>query len=66
MLPNHPNVKQWKHIAGKLHISAYSYKGDMADTQRLFDGKSPREWLNGFNVRDDDVVLIIISFTLIT
>ncbi len=57
MMPDHPNVKQWKEICSKLQISAYSLKADMNKTKPKLDGKSPKEWLDGYNVREDGIVI---------
>jgi len=57
MMPEHPNVKQWKEICSKLLISAYSIKSDMKKEKPILDGKSPKEWLSGYNVREDGIVI---------
>jgi len=57
MMPKHPNIHKWKEIASKLLISAYSTKRDMNKTDPKLDGKSPKEWLDGYNVRKDGIVI---------
>lgn len=57
MMPNHPNIMKWKEICSKLLISAYSVKEDMNKTKPILDGKSPKEWLEGYNVREDGIVI---------
>ncbi len=57
MMPQHPNVKKWKEVCSKLLISAYSVKSDMNKTKPKLDGKSPKDWLDGYNVREDGIVI---------
>ncbi len=57
MLPNHPHVRDWKHICSKMLVSAYSLEVDMEKSQPLIDGISPAEWLEGYNVREDGIVI---------
>jgi len=57
MMPKHPNGKKWKEICSKLLISAYSLKADVNKTEPKLDGKSPKEWLDGYNVREDGIVV---------
>jgi hypothetical protein len=57
MMPEHPHADRWREICSKLQISAYSRESDRARTEPLLDGKSPREWLDGFNVREDGLVI---------
>ncbi|MEM6641433.1 MAG: hypothetical protein AAF616_00525 [Bacteroidota bacterium] len=57
MMPSHPNVQAWKNISSKLLVSAYSIKNDMNRKKPKIDGKSPSEWLDGYNVREDGIVI---------
>ncbi len=57
MLPDHPHVNQWKRICSELQISAYARKSDMERTHPALDGKSPKEWLHGYNLREDGIVI---------
>jgi hypothetical protein len=56
MMPDHPNVLRWKQIGSKLMVSAYAGKADMLD-ETVVDGRPVREWLDGYNVRDDGVLV---------
>lgn len=57
MLPNHPHAERWKQICSKMLVSAYAIKTDMNNTTHLIDGKTPRQWLQGYNVREDGLVV---------
>lgn len=57
MMPEHPHVRKWKEICSKLMISAYSLEADMHKTEPVLDGKTPQEWLDGYNVREDGLVI---------
>lgn len=57
MMPKHPNVKKWKEICSKMLVSAYSLKVDMDKTTPKLDGKSPKEWLEGYNIREDGFII---------
>lgn len=57
MMPNHPNAKQWKEICSKLVLGAYSVQADMTKTAPILDGKSPQDWLDGYNIREDGFVI---------
>ncbi|NQT11596.1 MAG: hypothetical protein HQ582_02535, partial [Planctomycetes bacterium] len=56
MMPDHPNVPRWKQVGSKLMVSAYAEKRDMED-ETVVDGKPVRQWLDGYNVRDDGVLV---------
>jgi hypothetical protein len=56
MMPDHPNSHQWKEIGSKLMVSAYAGKADMED-ESVVDGKPVRKWLDGYNVREDGVLV---------
>ncbi|MFH1268599.1 MAG: hypothetical protein ABIK89_22980 [Planctomycetota bacterium] len=56
MMPEHPHVLRWKKVAGKLMASAYARKQDMQD-ETVLDGKPLADWLDGYNVREDGVVV---------
>jgi len=57
MLPDHPNNIRWKRICSELQISAFACKSDMDKTQPILDGKPPKEWLRGYNLREDGLVI---------
>jgi hypothetical protein len=50
-------VQQWKRICSELQISAYARKSDMSRTEPVLDGKSPKDWLRGYNLREDGIVI---------
>ena len=56
MMPEHSHVARWKEICSKLMVSAYARKQDMQD-ETVLDGKPVSQWLDGYNVREDGVVL---------
>ena len=57
MMPGHPNKKQWKEACSRLLISAYSVQADMLRNEPILDGKSPMEWLEGYNLREDGIII---------
>lgn len=56
MMPRHPHVLSWKRAGSELMVSAYAQQADLEDPA-VRDGKPVREWLHGFNVRDDGGVI---------
>jgi len=57
MMPRHPRCPMWKEVGSELMVSAWSLKKDMEDNATVLDGKAVKEWLNGFNVRQDGAVI---------
>jgi len=57
MLPDHPNVIRWKQVCSELQIGSYARESDMEKSYPLLDGKPPKEWLHGYNLREDGVVI---------
>ena len=57
MMPEHPHVTRWKEVCSELMVSSYSRESDMDRTEPVLDGKSPKEWLKGYNAREDGIVL---------
>lgn len=57
MMPKHPHVSQWKQIGSELMISAFAMKTDAESNEANVDGKPVRQWLKGYNVRDDGAVI---------
>ena len=57
MLPHHPHACRWKKVCSELQISALARESDMVRTAPILDGKSPKEWLNGYNIREDGIVI---------
>ncbi len=56
MMPSHPHVRGWKEKCSELVVSAYSLKTDLQNTSVL-DGKPVKDWLNGYNLRDDGAAI---------
>ncbi len=52
MLPRHSHVAEWKRIGSELMVSSFAKQQDMEKTEVL-DGRPVREWLQGFNLRED-------------
>jgi len=57
MLPDHPHAGRWKQICSELQISAFSRPSDRDRTGPVLDGRSPGDWLRGYNLREDGVVI---------
>ncbi|MFP6895961.1 MAG: hypothetical protein VCA38_05120, partial [Roseibacillus sp.] len=53
MMPGHKRVRRWKEACSKLMISAHSRKSDISRTDLALDGKTPRDWLEGYNLMED-------------
>ncbi len=51
MMPNHPNIVQWKTRGSQWMLSAYARESDLSSNV-LVDGKLPGEWLTGWNARE--------------
>lgn len=56
MMPQHPHAGKWKRVCSELMVSAFSLKKDLQNSS-IVDGKPVKEWLHGFNVRDDGAVI---------
>ena len=56
MMPHHPNVEKWRHKASEYQISAYIRQSDLTNCT-LVDGKPAKDWLRGFNVFEDGVLV---------
>jgi hypothetical protein len=56
MMPDHPNVAQWRQKASELQVSAYSRQSDKSNAA-IVDGKPVREWINGSNIAEDGVIV---------
>lgn len=57
MMPQHANVERWKTICSKMLVSAYAVEADMSNAAITLDGKTPQEWISGYNVREDGIVI---------
>jgi Domain of unknown function (DU1801) len=56
MMPHHPNVAKWRQKASEYQISAYSPQSDLTNSM-LVDGKAAKDWLQGYNVFADGVLV---------
>ncbi len=56
MLPEHPNALKWKTVCSELMVSAYALQKDLQN-ETVLDGKPVKDWLDGYNVREDGVVI---------
>jgi hypothetical protein len=56
MMPRHPHVPKWKEKCSELMVSAYATKGDL-ENLTVVDGRPVREWLRGYNAREDGSVV---------
>jgi len=56
MMPNHPNVSQWREKASELVVGSYCRPSDLTNTT-LVDGKPVKDWINGYNIHEDGVVI---------
>jgi len=60
MMPNHPHVNSWREKASELQVSAYSIRPDnfpFGSGAQVVDGKQVHEWINGYNMFDDGIVV---------
>ncbi|NLE57451.1 MAG: hypothetical protein GX616_03765 [Planctomycetes bacterium] len=57
MMPRHPRVPQWKRIASELMVSAFAREEDMKSNPTMIDGRPVKEWLKGYNIRDDGALV---------
>ena len=56
MMPQHPRVEKWRQKASEYQISAYSRQSDLTNST-LVDGKPAKDWLQGYNVFADGVLV---------
>ena len=57
MMPSHPNVTRWKTVCSELMISTNARKSDMELSEPILDGRTPKDWLRGFNVTEDGIII---------
>ncbi|MGQ9648622.1 MAG: hypothetical protein ACUVXJ_00760 [Phycisphaerae bacterium] len=57
MMPRHPRLPQWKKIASELMISAFAREEDMKSNTMVIDGRPVKEWLKGYNIREDGALV---------
>ena len=56
MMPRHPRAGPWRRVCSELMISSYARPSDLA-LATLVDGRPAREWLQGYNAREDGAVV---------
>ena len=56
MMPLHPHCNDWKQVCSELIISAFASKDDLHN-QQIMDGKPVMDWLQGYNVGDNGMVI---------
>lgn len=56
MLPHDARAAAWKRVGSELMVSAFSLKSDLENPETV-DGLPVKDWLHGFNVRDDGAVI---------
>lgn len=57
MMPQHPRVPRWKEIASELMVSAFARQEDMESNTTMIDGRPVKEWLKGYNIRNDGALV---------
>lgn len=57
MMPDHPRAAQWRTAANELMISACARQSDWQSNERIIEGKAVKDWLGGYNAREDGVVI---------
>ncbi len=57
MMPKHPRAAAWKRIASELMVSAFATQADWESNTTLIDGRPVRQWLKGYNIRDDGALV---------
>jgi hypothetical protein len=57
MMPRHPHVPRWKLIASELMVSAFARQEDMKSNTTVIDGRPVKDWLKGYNIRDDGALV---------
>lgn len=56
MMPDHPNAAKWRRKASEYQVSVYSRQSDLTNAT-LVDGKPVKDWLNGYNVFENGVLV---------
>ncbi|WP_148216282.1 hypothetical protein [Coraliomargarita akajimensis] len=57
MMPEHPKVESWKTRCSHLMVASYCRPSDRLRTDISLDGKTPADWLDGYNIREDGIVI---------
>ena len=57
MFPDHPHSRRWREVGSELMVSSYARRQDMDDDKTVIDGRTVKDWLRGYNVRDDGAVI---------
>ncbi len=56
MMPHHPHASRWRQKASEYQVSVFSRQTDLQNTT-VVDGKPIRNWLHGYNVFPDGVLV---------
>ena len=57
MLPGHSNAAMWREAGTRLMVSAFARQSDDESNATVLDGRPVKDWLDGFNLREDGVVI---------
>jgi hypothetical protein len=57
MFSDHPHSRRWREVGSELMVSSYARRQDMDDDRTVIDGRTVKDWLHGYNVRDDGAVI---------
>jgi hypothetical protein len=57
MFPGHAHSRRWREVGSELMVSSYARRQDMDDEKTMIDGRTVKDWLRGYNVRDDGAVI---------
>lgn len=55
MMPSHANASSWAFRTSQWMVSSYARQSDM-DNPRFVDGKPVKEWITGWNMREEGYV----------
>lgn len=56
MMPRHPHAQRWRRVCSELMISSYARPQDR-QLSTVLDGRPVKDWLKGYNVREDGAVI---------
>jgi hypothetical protein len=56
MMPLHSHCCDWRQVCNELIISAYATKDDLCN-EKIMSDRPVREWIRGYNVSDDGIVV---------
>ncbi len=57
MMPHHPHFDRWREVANELMISSFALQKDVQTNTTRVEGRTVKDWLHGYNVRDDGAVI---------